>query len=103
MFYPNVIMLSQVYSMLCQQFVEDGMISGLDSEVRVEDAIMGGTRRSVQIDPITHQPVEAIAVERESLRLKPVVEESVKPQPIKTFETQMRQVGKHYSGRGLEA
>lgn len=102
MFYPNVIMLSQVYSMLCQQFVEDGMISGLDGEVRVEDAIMGGTRRSVQIDPITHQPVEAIAVERESLRLKPVVE-SVKPQPIKTFETQMRQVGKHYSRHGLEA
>ena len=101
-FYPNVIMLSQVYSMLCQQFVEDGMISGMDSEVRMEEAIMGGTQRSVQIDPVTHQPVEAIAVKREPLCLKPVAEESAKPQPIKTFETKMRQVGKHYSRGGLE-
>lgn len=59
--YPNIVTLSQIYSMMCQRLMEDGVI--LAEETPVVDPL-------TNIDPITHQPIEAVtAVERLSKRL----------------------------------
>ena len=99
MFYPNVIMLSQVYSMLCQQFVEDGMIGSMTTQLNMEESILGAGRAAIQIDPVTRQPATPIAVERASLQL---------PAPAaakeeKSFESVMKMVGNHYGRRGARA
>lgn len=59
--YPSIVTLSQIYSMMCQRLMEDGVIMSGDTPVVDPHA---------NIDPITHQPIEAVtAVERLSKRL----------------------------------
>ena len=47
-------MLSQVYSMLCQQFVEDGMIGTMTSQLDMDESILGAGRPGVR-QPILTQ------------------------------------------------
>ena len=91
MFYPNVIMLSQVYSMLCQQFVEDGMIGTMTSQLDMDESILGAGR------PGARQPAARIAVERASLQLPAAEKEE------RSFEAAMKAVGNHYGRRGAGA
>ena len=90
--YPNVVTLSQIYSMICQRLVEDG----------------------VKIDPITHQPVTSnSAVVRASIRTSKLLVEpdedietphSTKEKYLRLLESclnVLRLVGSHYVYRGI--
>lgn len=61
--YPNIVTLSQIYSMISQRLIEDGVI------LPTADAAQEDEHAEVEIDPITHQPVvHASAVARASIR-----------------------------------
>lgn len=91
MFYPNVIMLSQVYSMLCQQFVEDGMIDGMTSQLDMEESILGTGQSAIAVDSVSHPSASPASLQDAS------------PDAVKdtmSFETVMKTVGHHYGRRG---
>lgn len=110
--YPNIVTLSQIYSMMCQRLMEDGVI--MSGETPVVDP-------HTNIDPITHQPIEAVtAVERLSKRLSassrlPPLDAQVVidllPPPktcvtkMKSFllsvKTALKAFGSHYIYRGV--
>ena len=106
--YPNVVTLSQIYSMICQRLVEDGIIQRTTGEI--EEMV----NSSVKIDPITHQSIaNNSAVVRASIRSDGVPTESEHKNEtppttkmkfnglIESILEIIRTVGSHYVYRGV--